>query len=314
MPRRSHPGDPEELKKELIETLSVFDRGLDAAELRDKVIRLIPAFHLLRDLGSSLVPGQGGDAARDRILHYLRKYPFTIIAGDELMVVAGIQDWPRRVRELRVQMGWFIVSGYTASEMALEEDADSDRIDLSRMGPDDYALLAEEPDQEAALRWVTANSVRRQPLAVKERILKYLLQNVDRPVTGEELRYVADGATEWARRVRELRTEEGWPIVTQTSGRPDLPVGTYLLESSRQSPEHDRRIPDPVRREVLRRDGYRCSHCGWTHDEWNRTDPRHLELHHRVPHAELGKNDAPNLVTLCTVCHDQVHRESGSIR
>ena len=48
---------------------------------------------------------------------------------------------------------------------------------------------------------------------------------------------------EWARRVRELRTEEGWPIVTRNSGRDDLAIGVYVLEEDRQTYEHDRSIP-----------------------------------------------------------------------
>ena len=138
--------------------------------------------------------------------------------------------------------------------------------------------------------------------------MEYLKQNVAKPVSGEELRYVAKNRTEWARRVRELRTEYGWPIVSQQTGRPDLGIGKYILESLRQSPEHDRIIPDPERREVLRRDGYRCQECGWTRKEWTRDDPRILEIHHIKPHVEGGENLKDNLVTLCSVCHDKIHR------
>ncbi len=60
--------------------------------------------------------------------------------------------------------------------------------------------------------------------------------------------------------------------------------------------------------EVLRRDGYKCTKCNWSHEEWNRSDPRHLELHHVKPHVKGGENTEANLTTLCTVCHDDVHR------
>ncbi|PKN67334.1 MAG: hypothetical protein CVU57_03040 [Deltaproteobacteria bacterium HGW-Deltaproteobacteria-15] len=115
--------------------------------------------------------------------------------------------------------------------------------------------------------------------------------------------------TEWARRVRELRTEFGWPVATKTTGRPDLWIGVYVLLADRQSPEHDRNIKDEVRREVLRRDGYKCRECGWSHEEWNPSDPRHLELHHIVHHVKGGKNVEANLKTLCTSCHDKTHAE-----
>ena len=103
--------------------------------------------------------------------------------------------------------------------------------------------------------------------------------------------------------------EYGWPVVTQNTGRPDLEVGVYLLEADRQSPEHDRRIPDPVKRNVLRRDGYKCTVCNWSHDEWNRSDPSHLELHHKKHHTKGGENTEGNLITVCTVCHDEIHRK-----
>jgi hypothetical protein len=67
--------------------------------------------------------------------------------------------------------------------------------------------------------------------------------------TGEN-GYVANEKTEWARRVRELRTELGWPVVTKVTGRPDLSVGVYMLEQDRQSQVHDRKIPDPVRKDI----------------------------------------------------------------
>jgi len=111
--------------------------------------------------------------------------------------------------------------------------------------------------------------------------------------------------------VRELRTEFGWPVATKSTGRPDLGIGVYVLQADRQSPEHDRNIPDDVRREVLRRDGYRCGGCQWSHAEWNPSDPRHLELHHLKPHAEGGENIKENLKTLCTVCHDKLHTKGS---
>ncbi len=87
------------------------------------------------------------------------------------------------------------------------------------------ALMTTEQDREAALRWNEANVLRRSKLSTKDKILSYLRKNVGRPVTGEELRYLANDSKEWARRTRELRTEEGWPIATRNSGRPELEVG-----------------------------------------------------------------------------------------
>lgn len=106
MTRRPTEGTPKELRRQLVDLLDDFAKKLNQSDLRKKVLALVPAFHKLRDLGSSLIPRKEASAARDRILAYFRKYPLTIIHGDELMVVSGIQDWPRRLRELRCEFGW----------------------------------------------------------------------------------------------------------------------------------------------------------------------------------------------------------------
>jgi len=305
--RRSRQDNPEGIRSQLLELLRNFASELKREDLRTKVRSLIPAFHLLRDLGSSLIPKQDADSARDRILFYLRKYPLIIIQGDELMVVSGIGEWARRVRELRVQYGWSIMSGLAAQEMHEVDDFPVEGMDVSTMEPDDYILVDPEQDRDAAYRWNLANQIRRTRKSVRDKILEFLRSNVGKPVTGEELRYVANNRTEWARRVRELRTESGWPVATKVSGRPDLPIGTYLLEQDRQSPPHDRTIPDPVRRAVLMRDDYSCKQCRWNHGKWNPSDPRHLELHHVQHHVRGGGNALENLITVCTVCHDQIH-------
>ncbi|MBS3900870.1 MAG: HNH endonuclease [Dethiobacter sp.] len=302
--------EPEQIIQELHRLLNNFELELQKEELRPKVLSLVPVLHTLRALGISLAPEGSTVSARQRILQYFLKYPLTIINGDELSVISGIQEYARRVRELRVEYGWAIISGTAAKEMYQEEDFPLENI--QNIKPDDYILLSSEQDKQAAFRWNLAKNIRNSNESVRNKILEYLKQNVGEPVTGEELRYVAKDKTEWARRVRELRTEYGWPIVTKTTGKPDLPVGTYLLESTRQSPEHDRIIPDPVRGRVLRRDNYTCVRCQWNKSLWDRSDPRHLELHHVKEHAKGGKNTEDNLVTLCTVCHDDddVHRKS----
>ena len=95
----------------------------------------------------------------------------------------------------------------------------------------------------------------------------------------------------------------------RNTGRPELPVGTYLLEADRQSPKDDRRIPDKLRGQVLRRDVCTCQVCQWNHELWNPADPRHLELHHVQYHSKGGKTESGNLTTLCTICHDDIHRK-----
>lgn len=311
MARRSKPADPETLRKELLELITNFEKKLLEKDLRSKVIALVPAYRVLRDLGSSLIPVEEAKSARDRILAYFRHYPNSVISGEELSVVAGINDWPRRVRELRVEYGWPIATGVTINEIFKEADeaGQTEEINaLEGMPPHDYILLEDRQDRDAAYRWKLANDIRKQKISARDKILLFLRENVGVSVSGEEISYVAK-ITDWPRRVRELRTEYGWPVVTKQTGRPDLSVGVYLLEMDRQAPVHDRLIPDPVRVAVLRRDAYQCLQCSWHINEWNRADPRILELHHKKHHAKGGDNTEENLITLCNICHDEIHRQ-----
>jgi len=317
MARRSKPTDiPEELRKSLIELLNNFSEELKKDDLRPKVVALVPAFHTLRDLGSSLIPKSEAPSARDRIICYLQQYPQMVIDGDELMVVSGINEWARRVRELRVQFGWWVYSGVTFKQMAQNADDaasfEAMGIDPQKIRPDQYVLMRSEQDRDAALRWNVINEIRKKRISVKDKIIEYLRNNVGVQVTGEELSYLATGAKEWARRVRELRTEDGWPIVTKNTGRADLPVGVYVLEEDRQAYEHDRIIPDSVRVAVLERDYFKCVSCGWDRTKLSPEDPRKmLELHHKKHHQAGGDNTEENLITLCNVCHDNEHRHNN---
>lgn len=315
MARRSQPNNiPEELRQSLVDLLTNFSEELKRDDLRPKVVALVPAFHKLRDLGSSLIPKSEASSARDRIIAYLKQYPQTIIDGDELMVISGISEWARRVRELRVQFGWWIYSGVTFKQMAQNPDDvaafEAIGIDPLEIKPDQYVLMSTEQDRDAALRWNVLNEIRRKKISTKDKIIEFFRKNVGAQVTGEELSYLAGNTKEWARRVRELRTEDGWPIVTKNAGRRDLPVGVYVLEEDKQAYEHDRKIPDDVRVEVLERDQFQCVRCHWNRSMLSKEDPRKmLELHHKKHHKDGGENTKENLETLCNVCHDKEHRE-----
>jgi len=182
MPRRPANSDFHEFRKRMEAFLSSFETSLHGNDLRPKVLALVDVFHGLRDLGSSLIPATEAGSARERILCYLIKYPLTVIHGDELMVVSGIQDWPRRVRELRKELGWAIASGYTIKEMA-EEGEIPEGVDGASVKPEEYVLLSTKQDREAAFRWKTANDIRKEPIAVKAKILKFLQAHVGRDVS-----------------------------------------------------------------------------------------------------------------------------------
>lgn len=304
---------------ELKTLLDGFLERISEEDLRPKVLALVDINDTLRILGTAMVDKS---SARERILAYFRRYPFTVLHGKELEVVAGISEWARRIRELRKQFGWKIVSGETLSDMVADGGdtlliADLTKLigrDPTTVSKHEYVLLSEEQDRDAAYRWNLMNGIRRKKLGMREKMLEYLRKNVGKPVEGDELAYVANGGNSWPRRLRELRTEQGWPIVTRQQGRPDLAVGQYMLERDRQAPVHDRRIPDPVRLSVLQRDNFACRVCGWTVSDRDENDPRKcLELHHLEEHVRGGGNDEDNLLTLCNMHHDEVHAKRLSL-
>ncbi len=312
MAKTERPGNATIYRPRLLEHLDAFEAHRRSGALRGQALELAAMTRLLWNLGGTLLPDPGLKSAEARILAYLKRHVGVVLAGDELMAVAGISEYARRIRELRVQGGWKILSGMTLQNMEPEELEELFGGETPRLRPDQYILLSDEEDVEAAQRWRAANTIRKDKnLSARNKILKYLRAFVGKDLSGEELRYVAGNKTEWARRTRELRTEHGWPVLTRLTGRPDLPVGVYVLEEDRQGPEHDRKIPDPVYRAVLLRDNHTCQDCDWTHAQWSRSLPRHLELHHITEHAAGGANTAENLITLCNACHDERHRPSG---
>lgn len=287
---------------------------LDASvPLRERVKVLAPIAYGVRDIGSSLMPGHSSGFAR--ILEYLRQNVGQIVPESELFVVAGIDDWARRLRELRVEHGWPIYSGVTFRQLAAEDPEQLASIEeylgfsVAKLRPEEYVLLENSPDAHAAAHWKLLKSLRNSKASLQDRMLSLLRQSVGQPITGEQFRYIAGKANEWPRRLRELRTEEGWPVQTRMQGRPDLPVGSYVLVEDRQAEPHDRKISDPVRSAVLERDKFSCRHCGWSLDTRHPDGPKQfLELHHVHEHALGGANTVENLVTLCNVDHKAVHR------
>jgi 5-methylcytosine-specific restriction endonuclease McrA len=53
-----------------------------------------------------------------------------------------------------------------------------------------------------------------------------------------------------------------------------------------------------IRREVLKRDEYKCVLCSGTHS---------LQVHHIIPISKGGINALSNLETVCRDCHEEIH-------
>lgn len=136
----------------------------------------------------------------------------------------------------------------------------------------------------------------------------HFLANVGRVMGTDELREVAGGITEWARRVRELRTEEGYLILTHHD-RNNLRPGEYILEDPTPIPAIARTISKETRAFILERNGFTCQMCGAVAGEPHPYDPsRKTRLHigHILDKSKGGTDEISNLKAICSVCNEGV--------
>lgn len=134
----------------------------------------------------------------------------------------------------------------------------------------------------------------------------HFLANIGRVMGSEELRAVADNQSEWARRVRELRTEEGYLILTHND-RSELKPGQYLLETAKPQPAFERAISKETRAYVLDRNGFTCQMCGAVAGEphpYDLTRKTRLHLGHVIDKSMGGTDDPSNLRAICSVCNE----------
>jgi HNH endonuclease len=145
-----------------------------------------------------------------------------------------------------------------------------------------------------------------QRKGARTKLREHFLANVGRVMGSEELREVAGGITEWARRVRELRNEEGFQILTHND-RSNLKPGEYLLEDTKLQPAFAREISKETRSIVLDRNGFTCQMCGAVAGEPHPYDSvRRTRLHigHIVDKSKGGSDDPQNLRAICSVCNE----------
>ena len=142
--------------------------------------------------------------------------------------------------------------------------------------------------------------------SARDKLREHFLNNIGRVMDSNELREVAGGITEWARRVRELRTEEGYKIQTHND-RSDLKPGQYILENPTPQPAFERSISKETRAFVLDRNGFTCQMCGAVAGEPHPYDPsRKTRLHigHIVDKSQGGTDDPSNLRAICSICNE----------
>jgi len=140
----------------------------------------------------------------------------------------------------------------------------------------------------------------------RAKLRTHFLNNLGRVIESDELRSVSGNISEWARRIRELRTEEGYLILTNND-RSDLKPGQYLLETAKPQPAFARGISKETRAFVLDRNGFTCQMCGAVAGEPHPYDPsRKTRLHigHVIDKSLGGSDDANNLKAICSVCNE----------
>lgn len=133
----------------------------------------------------------------------------------------------------------------------------------------------------------------------------FFIANVGKIVNSDTLRDVA-GTSEWARRVRELRNEEGMNIVTHND-RSSLKPGEYFLVDLKPLPAFERGISKEVRAFVLDRNGFTCQMCGAAAGEPHPYDTgRKTRLHigHIIDKTMGGSDEPNNLRAICSVCNE----------
>src|ERR1051326_3626969 len=137
--------------------------------------------------------------------------------------------------------------------------------------------------------------------SARDKLRAFFSANVGRILRTQELREVAD-ISEYARRIRELRNEEGMLIKTHKE-RSDLRPGEYVLESLEFAPVANQRIPDSIRKLVLLRDGLRCRFCGTGRvAESGLAGARRLKLRidYIDPPEDGGAEQADNVGVICS--------------
>lgn len=139
----------------------------------------------------------------------------------------------------------------------------------------------------------------------RARVLRFLLSHLGRVINADQIRKSA-GASEWARRLRELRDEFGYQILTNKD-LATLKPGQYLLETDVRLPAIPRAISKETRAFVLERNGYTCQMCGLGAGD---PDPFHpslkvrLAMGHIIDKSKGGADTPENLRAICTNCNE----------
>ena len=151
-----------------------------------------------------------------------------------------------------------------------------------------------------------AQKAKKQRGGARGNLRTHFLANIGRVMDSDELRVVANNQSEWARRVRELRTEEGFLILTHND-RSELKPGQYLLETPKPQPAFERAISKETRAYVLDRNGFTCQMCGAVAGEphpYDSTRKTRLHIGHIIDKSKGCSDEPANLRAICSVCNE----------
>jgi hypothetical protein len=140
----------------------------------------------------------------------------------------------------------------------------------------------------------------------KQKILDFFLANLGRVIESRDIQHASGGAVEWARRVRELRDEEGYHILSHKD-RASLKPHQYVLETLKRRPAFRRDISKETRAWVLERNGYTCQMCGLAAgdpDPFGSSRSVRLTLGHIIDKSKGGDDLPNNLRAVCTNCNE----------
>lgn len=140
----------------------------------------------------------------------------------------------------------------------------------------------------------------------KAKILDFLMRHIGETVSSKQLQKASGNVAEWARRLRELRDEDGYQILSHKD-RADLKPGEYILTSDHRTPSFKRDISKETRAIVLERNGYTCQMCGagaGDPDPFRPDRTIRLTMGHIIDKSKGGDDTPSNLRAICSNCNE----------
>lgn len=146
-----------------------------------------------------------------------------------------------------------------------------------------------------------------RPDGSKKLLRAFIAKNIGRKLTAAELQIAGGGKSEWARRWRELRDDEGYQIKSHKDDPDNLSPGEYRIDTIERLPRTARTIDYKLRAQVMAEAAGVCQWCGAVAGKPHPSDATKttvLQASHIVDKAKGGKDTLNNLVALCSFCNE----------